>query len=80
MAAGAAHPAADFEAVHPGHQDVEDQDVRRRGLPVQTGERLAAVGLELDLVALELERAPERLTHRPLVVHDHDLHGGHCAV
>ena len=38
-------------------------------------ERLDAVLGELDLVALELERAPQRLAHGPLVVDDQDLHG-----
>ena len=34
-----------------------------------------AVGGELDLVSLELERAPQGLPHGPLVVYDQDLHG-----
>ena len=38
-------------------------------------ERLDAVVGELDLVALELERAAERLAHGPFVVDDQDLHG-----
>ena len=37
-------------------------------------ERLGAVRGELDLVALELERAPQRLAHGALVVDDQDLH------
>ncbi len=40
--------------------------------PVQ---RLAPVGGELDLVPLELERAPQRLAHGAFVVDDQDLHG-----
>ncbi len=42
-------------------------------------ERLGAVGRQLDLVALELERAPERVAHGALVVHDQDLHDANCA-
>jgi hypothetical protein len=38
-------------------------------------EGLGAVPGELDLVALELEGAAERLAHSPFVVHDQDLHG-----
>jgi hypothetical protein len=34
-----------------------------------------AVGGELDLVSLELERAPQGLPHGPFVVYDQDLHG-----
>src|SRR5205814_8750502 len=42
-------------------------------------DRLAPVARELDLVALELARAPRRLAHGPLVVHHQDLHPPHCA-
>ena len=34
---------------------------------------------ELDLVPLELERAPQRLAHGPFVVDHQDLHGTNCA-
>ena len=44
------------------------------GLRVEQVERLLPVGRELDLVALELERAPKRLAHGPLVVHHEDSH------
>jgi hypothetical protein len=64
----------DFQPVETGHEDVEDHRV---GLAVRLErlERSDAVVGELDLVALELEGAAERLAHRPLVVHDQDLHG-----
>ena len=65
--------AGDLEPVDAGHEDVEDHRV---GLVAsRAGERLAAVVRELDLVALELERAPQRLAHGALVVDDQDLHG-----
>ena len=68
-----ADPPCDLEPVESGHEDVEDHRV---GLVVfERGERGEPVVRELDLVALELERAAERLAHRPFVVHDQDLHG-----
>jgi len=73
-AAAAAHAPGHLEAVHARHEDVEDHRVRLvAGL--QFLERSLAVVGQRDLVALELERAAERLAHRPLVVHDQDLHG-----
>ena len=59
-----------------GHQHVEDDRVRLAlAVRLEALERLVAVGSELDLVALELERAPQRLPHGPFVVYDQDLHG-----
>ncbi len=53
----------------PRHRDVEHDRVRRRavGQPV---ERLAPVGGQLDVVAVEPQRALERGPHRRLVVDD----------
>ena len=44
------------------------------GFVVEPLERLVAVLGQLDVVALELERAAQRLAHGPLVVDDQDLH------
>ena len=64
---------ADLEPVDAGHQHVEHHRVRL-GLGLEPLERLRAVLGELDLVALELERAPQRLAHGPFVVDHQDLH------
>jgi hypothetical protein len=72
-AASPADRAADLEAVHARHQDVEDDRVRL-GLGLEARQRIAAVLGELDLVPLELERAAQRLAHRPLVVDGEDPH------
>ena len=72
--------AADLEAVERGHQS-------RRGRPRPARRRCRArssasapsVG-ELDLVALELERAPQRFAHRGIVVHDQDLRSSRSIV
>ena len=42
-------------------------------------ERLLAVGRQVDVVALERERAPQRLANRPLVIDHQDLHRRNCA-
>jgi hypothetical protein len=65
--------AGDLEPVQAGHEHVEDHRVGL-GLRAEPLERLVAVLGELDLVALQLQRAAERLAHRPFVVHDQDLH------
>ena len=44
------------------------------GLGLEPLERLRAVLGQLDVVALELEGAPQRLAYRALVVDDQDLH------
>ena len=74
MVARAADPAADLEPVQPRHEHVENDGVV---LPVRLEplERLASVLGEVDVVALELERAAERVAHGRLVVDDQDLHG-----
>ena len=46
--------------------------------PAQPLERLLAVARELDLVPLELERAPQRVAHGAFVVDDENLHRPHC--
>jgi hypothetical protein len=52
--------------------DVEDHRVGMRGR--KPLESLAAVGRELDLVALERQRALQRSTHGGLVVDHEDAH------
>ena len=71
---GRAEMAAHLEPVDARHEDVEDD---RIGLvrPPESRDGLVSVGRELDLVALELESAPERLADRRLVVDDEDAHG-----
>ena len=70
--AGGAQPAADLEPVGLGHQHVEHDRVRR--LVGERVERLAAVGGELDPVAVHAQRAIERVADRGLVVHHEDAH------
>ena len=70
--AGGAQPAADLEPVGLGHQDVEDDRVRR--LVGERVERLAAVGGELHPVAVHPQRAIERVADPGLVVHHEDAH------
>ena len=73
--AGVAQAPADLEAVDPGHRDVEhDRVVARVGQAIQ---RLAAVGRELDLIAVQAQRAIQRGPHRGLVVDDQ--HARHSA-
>jgi hypothetical protein len=59
----AANRPADLQAVHAGHQHVEQDgvDMAVRSQPL---ERLTPVAGQLDLVALELESPLERLPHR----------------
>src|SRR6266511_3554133 len=73
LLARAPQAAADLEPVDAWHQDIEDH---RIGFVVRLEpvERLVAVRCELDLVALELERAPQRLANGPFVVDDENLH------
>ena len=73
-----ANPAADLQAVDARHQDVEDHGV---GLAVglEPVESVGAVHGELDVVALQLESAAERVAHGALVVDDQDFHGAKCA-
>ena len=66
--AGVAQAAADLQAVDPGHRDVEhDRVVAHLGHAV---ERLAAVGRQFDVVAVQAQCAVERGPHRGLVVDD----------
>jgi CRP/FNR family transcriptional regulator, cyclic AMP receptor protein len=66
------HAAADLKAVKAGHRDVEDDRVGRRSRHAIQG--LDAVGGEVDLVALERQRALQRRAHGRLVVDDQDSH------
>ena len=69
--AGRPQPPADLDPREPGHRHVEHDDIEPLdGQPVESG---AAVGGEGDAVALERERARERLPHRRLVVDDEYL-------
>jgi len=68
-APGSSQAPAHLEPVEPGHEHVEDDGVGL-GLGLEARERLTAVGGELDLVPLELQRAPERLAHGTFVVDD----------
>ena len=69
-----AETPADLEAVDHRHQDVEDDRVGLGLAVLQPRERLAAVGRELDLVPLELERALQRLANGAFVVDNQDSH------
>ena len=76
MVTAAAQTPADLEPVDYRHEHVEDDGVRLNvAVRLQAVQGLVAVGGELDLVTLELERAPQGLPHGPLVVYDQDLHG-----
>src|SRR6185312_4798707 len=73
LAALAAQRPRDLEPVDARHQHVEHHRVGLR-LVLEALERLRPVLGQLDLVALELERAPQRLPDGPLVVDHQDLH------
>ncbi len=66
-------PAADLEAVHPGHHRVEHHQVER--LLAEAGERLAAVGGAHDLVAVLLQRVAQQRLDGLLVVGQQDAQG-----
>jgi hypothetical protein len=71
-----AQTPADLEPVDYRHEHVEDDGIRLSvAVCLEAVESLVAVGGELDLVPLELERAPQGLSHGPFVVYDQDLHG-----
>ena len=72
--AGRPQAPADLEPVGLGHQDVEDDRVRR--LVGERVERLAAVGGELHAVAVHPQRAIERVADGGLVVDHEDSHTG----
>jgi len=73
--AAAAKPPADVQAVHVGHQHVENDGVRLAvAVRLEALQCLLAVGCELDLVPLELERSTQRLPHSAFVVDDQNLH------
>ncbi len=73
VVAGAAHAAADGQAVDIGQPEVEDQRVRRGQR--QRLERLAARGHGHHLVALEAQGAVDRSADGQVVVHHEDAHG-----
>ena len=70
--AGGAQAAADLEPVDVRHQHVEHQRVGRRG--GDRVERRAAVLGQLGAVAVEPQRAVDRLADRGLVVDHEDAH------
>ena len=70
--AGGAQAPADLEPVGLGHQDVEDDRVRRR--VGERVERLRPVGGELHAVAVHPQRAIQRVADRGFVVHHEDAH------
>ena len=76
LGGGLADLAEDLETVHPGHLDVDEEDLRR--LARERRERLAAARRGEDVVPLLLEPERERAPQVGLVVDDHQLHGrGH---
>ena len=70
---GASQASAHLEPVGARHEDVEDDRVRLR-FELEPSERLLTVLGELHAIPLELERPPQRVAHRTLVVDDQDLH------
>ena len=68
----APHTARDLEPVESGHEHVEDHDIRLPAL--DPAEPVGPVDGEIDLVALEFERATERVTYGTFVVDHEDLH------
>ena len=70
--AGGAQAAADLEPVGLGHEHVEHDRVRR--LVGERVERLAAVGGQMDPVAVHPQRAVERVADRGLVIDHEDAH------
>src|SRR5205823_14860716 len=62
------------------HQHVEDDRVRLDFPDVEPVQRFRAVGGELDLVALEGKRAPQRLADGCFVVDDENLRAVHALI
>jgi len=80
-AAARSQPAADLEAVDPGHHHVEHDQVER--LLAEAGERLAAVGRAHDLVTVLAQRVAQQRLDGLLVVGQQDAqravgHGVNC--
>lgn len=73
VVAGSAHPAGGRQAVHPGHLDVQDDQLGPVGGRLL--QRVRAVDRDLGVVSLEGEAALECLAHRGLVVDDQDALG-----
>ena len=67
--------AAHLDAVDDGHRDVEHDRVG--GGSGDAREPVGAVLREIDLVALERQRAAQRLAHGTIVVH-HEQARGHA--
>ena len=70
VVAGRAQGAGRLEPAEPRHHHVHHDDVGPLG--PDGGQRLGAVGGEHDVVAVELQAAPQRLAHRLVVVDDED--------
>jgi hypothetical protein len=76
MVTAAAQTPAHLEPVDYGHEHVEDDGIRLNvAVRLEAVQGFVAVGSELDLVSLELERASQGVPHGPFVVYDQDLHG-----
>ena len=69
-----AERAGRLDAVEPRHHHVDHDRVGRDA--ADAGERLGAVAGERHLVAVELQRATQRVTDRPVVVDDEDAGAG----
>ncbi len=66
------------EAVHVGHADVEQDEVRLLSAD-QRKNLCPRLGLPDDLeVVVRLERALDPVQDEPVVVRDHDPHGSQC--
>src|SRR6266536_1595853 len=70
-------PPADLPAVHLGHHDVQQDQVRME--EVELGQRLYAVFGDLDGITFKLKVDLEQLLNDPIVVDDQDAGIGHEA-
>ena len=75
---GGAQRPGGLDAVEPGHHHVHHDDVRAD--PADPGQRLGPVGRQRDGVPVELERPPQRLPDRLVVVDDEDAGSGRGSV
>ena len=71
MRRGVADAPEDFDAVQPGHPDVEEDQVG--AVAAERGERRLAVGRGLDAEPLALEILAEHVADRLLVVDDQNV-------
>ena len=72
----AEHPAGEFQAVDPGHQDVANHQCRRRGGGGDCGQGGGGTVGHLDRPMLGIEDRLDQLAHRRHIIHEQNPAGG----